>query len=144
MSIFRIVMIVLLTTMVSPAVAAKPQTDKPVTAEPDANADQEQRYRQFEEQMSGVKFVGRFTVLGKEGGPLPKEEYTIKSVKKMPRGDYWLFTAGIKYGKHNLLPLPLPPLEVKWAGDTPVITLSEWTFPLLGTFSSRVVIYNKK
>ena len=32
------------------------------------------------------------------------------------------------------------PVEVKWAGETPVITLDEVTIPGLGTFSSRVVL----
>ena len=140
MSIFRIVMIGLLTTMASTTLADKPTDDK--AAKADADADQEKRYQQFEKQLSGVKFVGRFTVLGKEEGPLAKEEYTIQSAKKMPRGDYWLITARIKYGRHDIT-LPLP-LEVKWAADTPVITLTELSIPGLGTFSSRVVIYNKK
>jgi len=154
MSTFRIIMIVLCAAWVSPVYAAKPQTDTPdragqdvaagqnVTAGQDVTAGQEQRYKQFVEQMSGVKLVGRFTVLGKEEGPLPKEEYTIKSVTKIPKGDYWLITARIKYGRQDLT-LPLL-LQVKWAADTPVITLSELAIPGLGTFSSRVVIYNKK
>jgi hypothetical protein len=33
------------------------------------------------------------------------------------------------------------PLEIKWAGDTPVITLTNLEIPGLGTFTSRVVIY---
>jgi hypothetical protein len=36
--------------------------------------------------------------------------------------------------------LPIP-LEIKWAGDTPVITLTKLAIPGLGTFTSRVVIY---
>jgi len=39
--------------------------------------------------------------------------------------------------------VPLP-LEVKWSGDTPVITLTNFTIPALGTFTSRVLIYNGK
>ena len=111
-----------------------------VAAEKAAQA-QQARYEAFTKQMSGVKLIGRFTILGKEGN-MPKEEYTITSVKKMPNGDYWLINARIKYGKRDLT-LPLP-LEVKWSGDTPVITLTDLTIPALGTFSSRVVIYNGK
>ncbi|MCB9921429.1 MAG: hypothetical protein H6822_04570 [Planctomycetaceae bacterium] len=92
--------------------------------------------------MSGVKLVGRFTILGKDDGPMPKEEYTINSVTKLPDGDLWLFNARIKYGERDLT-VPLP-LEVKWAGDTPVITLTDFTIPGMGTFSSRVVIDNQK
>ena len=46
------------------------------------------------------------------------------------------------YDKYDV-PVPLR-LEVKWAGDTPIITLTNFTIPVLGTFTSRVVIYNNK
>lgn len=103
---------------------------------------QEELFKKFTQTLSGVKLVGRFTILGQDDGPLPKEEYTIHSVKKLPEGDYWQFNARIKYGEHDVT-LPLK-LQVKWAGDTPVITLTELTIPLLGTFSSRVVIDDDK
>jgi len=35
-------------------------------------------------------------------------------------------------------------LQVKWAGDTPVITLTNLTIPGLGTFTSRVMIYGDR
>jgi hypothetical protein len=60
----------------------------------------------------------------------------------MPKGDYWLFNTRIKYGKNDVQ-VPLP-LEVKWAGTTPMITLTDFTVPGLGTFSARVVIYRNK
>lgn len=104
--------------------------------------DREALYKLFEKKLSGVKLVGRFTILGKDGNELPKEEYTIKSVKKLPEGDYWQFDARIQYGDKDVA-VPLP-LEVKWAGNTPVITLTDFTIPGMGTFSSRVVIYKNK
>jgi hypothetical protein len=104
--------------------------------------DREALFKQFEETLSGVKLVGRFTILGQEDGPLPKEEYTINSVAKLPEGDYWLFKTRIKYGENDVT-VPLP-LEVKWAGDTPIITLTDFTIPGMGTFSARVVIDKKK
>ncbi|MAZ94973.1 MAG: hypothetical protein CMJ73_02900, partial [Planctomycetaceae bacterium] len=73
---------------------------------------------------------------------LTKEEYTITKVEKMEDGDYWKIHARIKYGNQDVT-LPLP-LEVKWAGNTPVITLDNVLIPLLGTFSARVVIINGK
>lgn len=115
---------------------------QPVVADDSVSKEQEELFKLFEQKLSGVKLVGRFTILGKEDGPLPKEEYTIKSVKKLPEGDYWLFDTRVKYGdKDSSLPLPL---EVKWAGTTPVITLTDFTIPGMGTFSSRVVIYKNK
>jgi hypothetical protein len=35
-------------------------------------------------------------------------------------------------------------LDVKWAANTPVITLDELTIPVLGTFSARVVLHDNK
>lgn len=98
------------------------------------------KFAAFEKLLSQAKLVGRFTVSGQSsGGAGKKEEYTISSVKKMPQGDFWLFNARLKYGDTDMT-LPLP-LEVKWAGETPVITLTETTIPGLGTFSARVVIH---
>jgi hypothetical protein len=84
--------------------------------------------------------VGRFTVFGKEDKEAKKEEYTLTSVTKLPDGDYWLFKARIQYGEKEAITVPLP-LEVKWAGDTPIITLTDFEIPGMGTFSARVVIY---
>jgi len=109
-------------------------------AKTDDSADDAQaaRFERFREQLSGVRLVGQFSVVGGEDRPLAKEEYVISGVEKMNRGDYWLFKAQIKYGRYDLT-VPLP-LEVKWAGDTPVITLTETKIIGLGTFSARVVI----
>ena len=80
--------------------------------------------------------LGQFTIDG--GGKQAKEEYTILKVKKLPAKDLWLFTARVKYGKTDLtLPMPIP---VKWAGDTPVISMDKLKIPLLGTFSAQVVL----
>lgn len=32
-------------------------------------------------------------------------------------------------------------IPVKWAGDTPVISVTDMTIPLLGTYTARVTIY---
>jgi len=105
-------------------------------------AKQKKQYAEFEKRMQGVKLVGKFTIVGQPTDKLAAEEYTIRSVKKLPEGDLWAFATQIKYGKLDL-PITLN-LPVKWAGDTPVITLTNLTIPTLGTFSARVVLYNKK
>jgi hypothetical protein len=99
------------------------------------------RFEHLTKMLSNVKLVGQFTVIGKDG-PAAKEEYTIMKVDKLPEGDTWLFHCRIKYGQHDLT-LPLP-LDVKWADDTPVITLTNFPIPPLGTFSSRVVLHDDK
>ena len=98
--------------------------------------------KKLAKELTGVKLVGRFTVTGK-GDMVPKdEEYTITSAIKVDDDelpDMWLIKARVKYGKTDgVFPIPL---EIKWAGDTPIITLSDLEIPGLGTFSSRVVIY---
>jgi hypothetical protein len=110
---------------------------------PATEVDKETRDERFSKMLSGSRFVGNFTVVGQELGKLTAEEYHIKSVQKMDEGDMWLFTARIKYGEHDVS-VPVP-LEVKWtADDTPVISVTDWSFFGIGPFSSRVVIYNGK
>ncbi len=112
--------------------------DEAAKAEP---ADQQALFKQFEETMSGVKMVGRFTITGKDSPPA-EEEYTINKVTKLDEGDYWMFIARIKYGdKDYTVPLPL---QVKWAEDTPVITLTNLKILGQGPFSARVVIHEGK
>ena len=98
-------------------------------------------FQSFSESLTNVVFVGHFTIDG-SSQQRKEERYEIHRVVKTPKGDYWLFQARIEYGKYDVS-LPLP-LEVKWAGKTPVITLDDVTIPTLGTFSARVVIDGKR
>jgi hypothetical protein len=93
--------------------------------------------KQFAETMSGATLVGYFTTDGREKQGLSEEEYKLKSVKKLEKGDYWQFD--YQYGDKGVV-IPLP-LEIKWAGDTPVITLTDAAIPGVGTFSARVLFY---
>ena len=116
---------------------AEEQAAKPETPE----ARQARLFKKFESTLSNAVLTGQFTIVGKAVPPR-EESYTIHSVRKMEQGDYWLFTARIKYGKLDMtLPMPIP---VKWAGDTPVISLDNLTLPGLGTFSAHVVIDGSK
>jgi hypothetical protein len=94
--------------------------------------------REFQESLSGVTLIGQFTMNDK--GP-SEEKYTIEKVSKVA-GDTWLFQARIQYGSHDFT-LPLP-LTVKWAGDTPVITLTDLAIPGVGTYTARVLVYRGK
>ena len=95
--------------------------------------------KKLADDLTNVKFIGSFTVTGKEAAAPKEEEYTITSALKLPEPDLWLLKARIKYGETDQV-VPIP-LEIKWAGDTPVITLTNLAIPGLGTFTSRVVIY---
>ncbi|MEE3076738.1 MAG: hypothetical protein VX739_13730, partial [Planctomycetota bacterium] len=68
----------------------------------------QKKYDAFEKMVSGVKLIGSFTVTGSNTDELQKEEYSIKSVTKLPEGDLWMFRARVKYGDNDYtVPLPL-------------------------------------
>ncbi len=94
--------------------------------------------KQFQETLSGATLVGHSSG---QGPGSSEERYTIQKVSKVG-GDTWLFNARIQYGTHDVT-LPLP-LTVKWAGDTPVITLTDFGVPGMGTFTARVLIYRNQ
>lgn len=130
-------------TLVGMLVAAPDGKAEEKTSDaPPAVVDQETLEKEFSEKLTGSVFSGSFSVFidGKER-PSEMEKYTISKVTKL-KGDYWMFFARMQYGKTDLT-IPMS-LQVKWAGDTPVITLTETTIPGLGTFTSRVLIYGDR
>ena len=93
--------------------------------------------KQFRDSMANVKLVGHFT-LG-DSAELHDDAYTIVRVTKI-KEDTWKFEARIQYNKKDVaVAMNLP---VKFAGDTPVISLTNFSVPGFGTFTARVVIYN--
>ena len=124
------------------SVQSAAKTDHDQTQEPPASPQQNaltSNEQQFQEMLSGVTLTGHFTITGEEdSGTLRAEKYTIIKVTKLG-DDYWLFFARIQYGGRDVT-VPLK-LEVKWAEDTPIITLTDLELPELGTFTARVLIY---
>lgn len=108
---------------------------------PAGKLSQEELVKKLTQTLTGAKMTGKFTVLGKEDKAPAAEEYTIVSAQKVDEGDVWLLKARIKYGgTDKTLPVPL---EIQWAGDTPIITMTDMSIPGLGDkFSTRVVIYD--
>ena len=102
-----------------------------------AQLSQDELEAQFEETMNGAKLIGQFTVTGMEV-PTQPDTYSVSKIEKHEDGR-WLFTASMSYGD-NTAAIPMP-FEVLWAGDTPVITLTDQLIPRLGTFSARVLVY---
>ena len=136
--------------IVSTIAAANAVTDTGLQAagqQPEASRqtlDKQALEKRFSETLSGAALVGTYSVIGKnEDRPPRPERYELQSVKKLEgREDFWVFTARIKYGQKDVK-LPLA-LKVLWAGDTPVITLTDFTIPGLGTFTARVMIYGDR
>ncbi len=95
--------------------------------------------KKFERTMSGATLVGRFTVEGQGDADKPpaEERYVISKVTKIGE-DRWMFVARIGEAK---VPVPLP-LPVKWAGDTPVISLTKVKVPGMGMYTARVLVYD--
>lgn len=115
--------------------------EAPPTAPAQEASQQQAQFDEFAKKMSNAVLQGHFVIDG-QTSDLKQERYELKSVSKLPQGDLWLFQARIKYGDHDVtVPLPLP---VKWADQTPIITLDEFTIPGLGTFSARVLIDGKR
>ena len=100
----------------------------------DIQADLQQKFQQM---MSGVTLIGHSASL-KDESVAGEEKYIIEKVSKLG-GETWLFHVRIQYGSHDV-PVPLP-VTIKWAGDTPVITINNLTIPGLGTYTARVLLY---
>lgn len=128
---FQIILSVLI---LSSALQATVAEDQPATP------DRETLISQFEKSMSGATLVGYFTINGHESkSGLKEEKYHLKSVKKLKHGDFWEFQ--YQYGNGKTITLPV---EIKWAGDTPVITLTDVLVPGAGTFTARVLFYRNE
>jgi hypothetical protein len=90
----------------------------------------------FQESMTRVVLQGQSTRDGRAG--LSEDKYTIEKVVK-GSGETWTFYVRVQYqGKDVTMPLPL---QVKWAGDTPVITVTDQALPGMGTYTARVLLY---
>jgi hypothetical protein len=92
--------------------------------------------RKFQESMANVTLVGYFTSGDK--AELKEDKYTIVGVTKV-KEDLWKFEARIQYNKKDV-PVAMA-LPVKFAGDTPVISLTNFAVPGFGSFTARVLIY---
>ncbi len=97
----------------------------------------------FSKSMTKCVLVGSFTVDGKESEGTPKaERYEIESVTKASE-NLWIFMTRVKYGKLDTkLPITVP---IEWAGDTPLVSLTNANLPGLGDdFSARVMFHENR
>jgi len=92
--------------------------------------------KEFQDSLAGVTLEGQSTRDGSPG--LSEDKYTIEKVVKTGE-EQWTFYARVE-AKGQTMTVPLP-LQVKWAGDTPVITVTDQAFPGMGTYTARVVVY---
>lgn len=93
--------------------------------------------KDFEQMMAGCTLVGHSMQSNREGLS-GEERYEIAKATKVS-GDTWLLQSTMKIGGKQW-PLPLP-VTIKWAGDTPVITVTDLAIPGMGSYTARVVLY---
>ena len=104
----------------------------------DQGAEQEAREDAFAELLTGARLTGWFTDSTKPDAPPFKDSYVISRAEKAD-GDQWLIESVI--GETNVK-VPLY-IDVKWAGNTPVMTLDQVPVPQMGTFDARVLFHGK-
>jgi hypothetical protein len=99
--------------------------------------------KELESNLSGATLVGVFTVDGlKSDRPPRQDKYTLGKVSKLPEADLWRFEAKVALGgPDKTIPIVV---AIKWAGDTPMIQLTNTTIPGMGTFSARVFFYEDR
>ena len=105
-------------------------------------ATQEELEAKFKATLTKATMSGRWCGI-KDGKLTPEKEdkYTIVSVNKLG-GEAWIISARIQYGEKDFT-VPVP-VQVKWAGDTPVITVDGMAMPGGKTaYSARVLVYDQ-
>jgi len=95
--------------------------------------------RRFAERMENVSMVGSFTIAGRDDQTPREDHYDIASVEKVG-DDQWRFNATIG---ENGVTLPIV-VTMKFVGDTPIITITDFSIPAMGTFSARVLFYGDR
>jgi hypothetical protein len=94
--------------------------------------------KEFAAMLNGVDLVGFSARDDKEEGKVTPDRYSIEEAVKID-DTHWQIKVGIQTGQVVFV-FPLT-LEVQWAGDTPVITLTDVAVGPLGTFTARVLFY---
>jgi hypothetical protein len=126
---------------------AKPAAEalKPVAPLDGASAEekknpQEELEAKFKKTLTNATLSGHWSMVrdGKVSDP-KEEKYTITGANKV-FGERWLITARVQYLKNDYTAPFL--VRVKWAGDTPVITVDDVGVPGGAKYSARVMIYD--
>lgn len=125
-----------------------PASTAPTTPTPPAKPvlDRAALEKQFAESLDGAVLQGVWQMTTEGGlkgtGKLsePREEsYHIAKATKL-NDDQWVIQARIQFADKDVT-IPVP-VRVVWAEDTAIITLSDLSMPLLGTYSARVMVHN--
>ena len=115
-------------------VQAQPASARPTKELSELEAD-------FAKLLTGARLVGSFTDDSKPDMKLQKDSYTIAKAEKLESGQ-WRIEAVMEYGDKKV-PVPVV-LDVEWAGDTPVMTLDDYSIPMVGTYTARVLFLGER
>jgi hypothetical protein len=100
---------------------------------------QEELEAKFKRTLTDATMSGRWCMISKgKLTPEKDDKYTIVSVSKL-QGDSWVLRARIQYGKVDMV-APIP-IQVKWAGDTPVMIVDNLKLSEGAAYSARVLVY---
>ena len=92
--------------------------------------------QRFQDSLTNVTLTGYFT--NGDAGELKQDRYVIDKVSKAA-GKLWRFDVRIPIGgRLTAIALPIP---IEWAGDTAVVTLTDFPVPGMGRFSARVLFH---
>ena len=107
-----------------------------------APASMSEAERAFADRMRGVSLIGSFTIDGREGRTPRPDRYDIDSVEKVG-DDQWRFNARMECCglEGTTLPIVVP---MRFAGDTPMIAMTDTSLPGIGTFTVRVFFYGDR
>lgn len=108
------------------------------------DTDQAARDKKFEETMRDARLEGNFSVVTDQG--MQSDFSELYMVSELERGDddTWIFKAKMKYGENSHeAEFPIP-VQVIWAGDTPMITMENTTVEGLGTFTVRLLLHGDR
>lgn len=130
--------LLLLPPVAAPAADAPPAA--PATRPADAPLDQAALDKKFADLLTNARLTGSYTA-SDAGGIKTGDAYTILRASRVD-GDIWSITAQISY-KGVGIPVELK-LPVKWAGDTPVISLTDHKIAGMGTFTVRILFYGNQ
>ena len=131
--------IILSVAAVLTTTSALADDDAPKTLEARRAAAKAKLEKAFEKRMENVTLVGRYSITqGDEEKPSKADRYQVDKVTKQ-QGDIWLF----HYRRSAELVLPIP-VKIRWAGDTPMILMTNQKIPGMDTFTARVFFYGDR
>ena len=118
---------------------AKPTTTKPAGA-PTGIKDQATLDRELSAMLTNVRLVGGYNANDIDGDK-KNDGYTILSAKR-GEGDEWIIVAQVDY-KGVGLPIELK-IPVIWAGDTPILTMTNHKIMGMGSFTVRLMFFDNQ